>query len=171
MVTKLLSLASAITIADIAARSHMDAGAPLYAFASTQIWVNVVLAVIVAITVAVSFKRKNRFKSWYTYAGCLALAALLIVTGCVGAFYSNFRLDGWSMLLPLDYVLMLECGVVLAISGLSYRHHKRPFSLAWAYSLGRLVPSPKAPALAAANGLRAAYRAARDAGAALSAGA
>lgn len=166
MVTKLVSLSAAITALDLAARSRLDPGAPVYYFASSHLWVNILLIAIVGLSVAVSFKAKSRFSSWYSYAGISSLSVLLIVLGGLGVFYGNFRLDGWDLLLPLDYLMLLECGIVLAISALSYRHPKSPPEVASFVS--RMVPSTKAPALAAASGIKAAYQAVKESAAATS---
>ena len=164
MVTKLLSLAAAITTLDLAARGQMDPGSPVYLFASSLLWVNIVLVVLVGLSVAVSFKSKSRFSSWYSYAACAALASFLIILGGLGVFYSNFRLDGWDLLLPLNYLMLLECGVMLAISSLSYRHPKRPAAVTEYTS--NVVASSKAPVIAAANGMKAAYMAVKESAAA-----
>lgn len=167
MVTKLISLTAAITTLDLAARSRMDPGAPVYYFASSHLWVNIIIITVVALSVAVSFKPKSRFSNWYGYAVCSAMAAFLIILGGLGVFYSNFRLDGWDLLLPLDYLMLLECGVVLAISSLSYRHPKRPVMVTGL--VGRLSRVPRVPAVAAASGVKIAYQAVKDAAAAASA--
>ncbi len=160
MVTKLISLAAAITTLDLAARSQMDAQAPVYYFASSHLWVNIALVALVGLSVALSFKPKSRFNYWSSYAACAAFALLLVILGGLGVFYSNFRLDGWDLLLPLNYLMILECGVVLAISSLSYKHPKQPVAVT--EFTGRSVRTLKASVMASAAGLKSAYQAIRE---------
>src|SRR5579884_762581 len=132
MLAKFISLSAAIITLNLTVSSRLDATSPLYYFASNQLWVNLIMIILAGAAVAISFKRGRRFGSWYSYAGCLTAATLLILLGGLGVFYSNFLLDGWDLMLPLNFLMMLECGLVLAICGLSYKHARRPVRMAWA---------------------------------------
>lgn len=124
MVTKSISLATAIVSLDVFLRSQLFSNDPLFLFISNSLVVNALMIVLAAAAVYISFRKK--FGSWYGFAACIASAALFICAGFLGVFYSDSIHSMWSAMLPLNYILMMQCGIVLGICALSYDHADMP---------------------------------------------
>jgi hypothetical protein len=124
MVTKSISLATAIVTLDVCLRSRLFSNDPLFLFISSGLAVNALLIILAGASVFLSFQKK--FDSWYSYAACAALAAIFIGAGFLGVFYSDYIHSLWSAMLPLDYILMMQAGIVFGICALSYDHASLP---------------------------------------------
>lgn len=127
MSTKFISLATAIVTLDVYLQSQLHSSDPLFLVVSNNTAVNMLMVVLAAAAIAVSFR--SRFKSWYGYTAVSALAALFIAFGAMGLFFSGFSARLWMIFLPLNYMLLLSCGVVLGVAALSYKHAPRPESV------------------------------------------
>ena len=127
MTIKFISLASAIVTLDVYLQSQLHSNDPLFLFASNNLLVNVGLVILAALVVAVSFKSK--FSNWISYLACCVLAACLVTIGVMGTFFSDFIYSFPSILLPLDYMLILEAGVVTGLCALTYKHQPIPYRL------------------------------------------
>jgi hypothetical protein len=125
MTTKFISLVSAIVTLDVFLRSQLSSNDPLFLFASSSLPVNLGLVVLAFLGVAVSFMPK--FRKWLWYAGCVLLAVVLGALGVIGAFFSGLFYSFPNLLLPLDYLFILETAIVLAISALAYEHEPSPY--------------------------------------------
>lgn len=124
MITKFISLATAIVTLDVYLQSQLSSNDPLFLLISNNIAVNMLMVSLAAIAVAVSFRK--RFASWQGYALVSALAATLVILGAAGTFFSGFIYSLWTIFLPLNYLMMLEFGVVLGLCSLTYKHTPRP---------------------------------------------
>lgn len=96
--------------------------------------------------VAVSFKAE--FRHWWSFAACAAATAVFGVIGVLGLFFSDTSYTFPQILLPMDYMFILEAAVVFGISALSYEHAPAPFKVKWlqpAVLLNNIAfPVPKA---------------------------
>lgn len=127
MITRFLSLATGIVTLDVYLRSQLSSNDPLFLFTSDSLAVNLAMLMLVGAVVAVSFRKQ--FNSWFSYALCSAAAVILITSGIAGFFLPAFTYSIWDIILPLNYMIMLESGAILGISALTYKHAARPQSL------------------------------------------
>jgi hypothetical protein len=127
MTTKFISLATAIVLLDVFLQSRLSSNDPLFLFASNNVVVNAGLLILGCLMVAVSFK--DKFRRWWSFVGCSALAVICGTVGIIGTFFSNMLYSFPNVLLPLDYMFLLEAGVVFGICSLSYQHAKVPYNL------------------------------------------
>jgi hypothetical protein len=74
--------------------------------------------------IVVSFK--DKFRHWWSYVSCSLLAIACGMLGVIGTFFSNLLYSFPNLLLPLDYLFLLQAGVVLGIACLSYEHAAIP---------------------------------------------
>lgn len=150
MVLKLISSATGLVTLDVYLQSQLSSNGPLFYLASDNTLINILMIVISAAGIYVAFR--GRFKSWYSYAACMALGALMILMGIAGVFFDTFIYSFWSIFSPLNYALLLEYGIVLSICSLTFKHAKRPKNVRQAISptaaLSKLklaLPVPKIP--------------------------
>jgi hypothetical protein len=109
---------------DVYLQSQLSSNDPLFLFASNNIVVNAGLMILGTLMVVVSFK--DRFQHWWSYVGCNLLAVLCGALGVIGTFFSNLLYSFPNILLPLDYLFLLQAGVVLGVACLSYEHTAVP---------------------------------------------
>ena len=143
MVTKSISLATAIVTLDVCLRSRLFSNDPLFLFISSSLAANLLMIILAGASVYLSFRKK--FSGWYSFAACAALSALFIGGGFMGIFYSDYIHSLWSAMLPLNYILMMQAGIVFGICALSYDHADMPAHVR--RQLRRLPALPR-PALA-----------------------
>jgi hypothetical protein len=149
MTTKFISLATAIVMLDVYLQSQLSSSDPLFSFVSNNFAVNACLLIIVGLMVAVSFKSK--FSRWWTFAGIAGLSLIFGIIGVIGVFFSDLLYSFPQVLLPLDYMFLLEAAVVFGICSLSYQHQAIPYK--YRVSLPRsaaqfaklVFPVPKIP--------------------------
>jgi hypothetical protein len=127
MITKSISLATAIVSLDVFLRSQLFSNDPLFLFTSNSLVVNVLMVLLAAVAVYISFKKK--FGSWYGFAACAFVATLFICSGFLGVFYSDTINSLWSTMLPLNYILLMQYGIVMGICALSYEHASMPVTV------------------------------------------
>jgi hypothetical protein len=150
MTTRFLSLATGIVILDVYLQSQLSSSDPLFYFVSSNQLVNVGFILLALVMVNVSFKRQ--FSSWYSYASCASAAAVLSIVGLLGILFSDVDNFMSNLLLPLNYLFILEGGVVLGLCALTYQHAPAPARIReydWSQLTGRfafLVPKlPHSP--------------------------
>ena len=124
MTTRFLSLATAIVILDVYLQSQLSSSDPLFYFASNNLLINAGLILMAVLMVNVSFKTK--FRSWYGYAGCATAAIILSFIGLMGILFSDVDNFLSNVLLPLNYLFILEAGVVFGLCALTYEHAPAP---------------------------------------------
>ncbi len=124
MVTKSISLVTGLVSLDVFLRSQLSSNDPLFLFVSSGLIVNLLMVGLSAAAIYVSYRKK--FSNWYAYMLCSALAFLFVGTGFLGIFYSDYIHSVWSSLLPLNYILMMQTGIVFGICSLSYNHADMP---------------------------------------------
>lgn len=127
MVTKLISLATAIVSLDVFLRSQLFSNDPLFLFISSSLVANLLMIALAGASVYIAFRKK--FTSWYAFAACASIASLFVGAGFIGVFYSDYVHSLWSALLPLNYLLMMQSGIVMGICALSYDHAAMPAAL------------------------------------------
>jgi hypothetical protein len=127
MTTKFISLATAIVLLDVYLQSQLSSSDPLFLFASNNFAVNAGLLILGGLMVAVSFK--DKFRYWWSFVGCSLLAIVCGTIGVIGTFFSNVLYSFPNVLLPLDYMFLMQAGVVFGICSLSYQHVKVPYKL------------------------------------------
>jgi hypothetical protein len=125
MIIRFISLATVIVTLDVYLQSQLYSNDPLFLFASNNLAVNIFLVVLMSLAVFFSFLKS--FKSWYTYAVCTALAILAGGLGLAGTFFSSVTYSLPELILPLDYMFLLEAGVIFGLCSLSYKHAEAPF--------------------------------------------
>jgi hypothetical protein len=126
MTTRFISLATGIVTLDVYLQSQLHSNDPLFLLVSNNLAVNMLMVVIAALAVSVSFRK--RFSSWYSYAATSALAAIFLTVGAAGILFSGFTYSLWMVFLPLNYMMLISFGTVLGICALSYQHAPRPES-------------------------------------------
>jgi hypothetical protein len=124
MTTRFLSLATAIVTLDVYLQSRLSSTDPLFYFTSNNLAVNTAFILLAALMVSVSFRPK--FKTWYGYAGCAAAGLFLCTLGTIGILFSDVDNFLSNILLPLNYLIILEAGVVLGLCALTYQHEPAP---------------------------------------------
>ena len=127
MVTKFISLATGIVTLDVYLQSQLYSSDPLFLFASSNLAVNVLLVGLMGLAVYFSFIK--RFKSWYSFAACSAMAILTGALGLAGTFFSSVTYWLPNLIMPLDYMILLEAGVIFGLCSLSYSHAEAPFEI------------------------------------------
>lgn len=147
MITKFISLATGIVLLDVYLQSQLYSNDPLFLFASDNLIVNAGLLILVALMVVVSFK--DKFRHWWSFLGCVSAAILCGTVGMIGLFFSNLLYSFPQVLLPLNYMFLMEAGVVFGICALSYEHVKVPFKLRLPFPFpiftNIALPVPKIP--------------------------
>ncbi|MBX4190766.1 hypothetical protein KW794_01630 [Candidatus Saccharibacteria bacterium] len=147
MITKFISLATGIVLLDVYLQSQLYSNDPLFLFASNNLVINAGLLIIVGLMVVVSFK--DKFRHWWSYIGSIVISAVFGITGIIGLFFSNLLYSIPQVLLPLDYMFLLEAAVVFGICSLSYQHAKVPIKLnlpkLLAFFTNFAFPVPKIP--------------------------
>jgi len=149
MTRKFISLATAIVILDVCLRSQLFSNDPLFLFTSNNLAVNIVLSIMALAVATVSFKKQ--FKHWQSFAVAVVGAVVLGSAGILGFFFSNIDYAFSSILLPLNYLFLLETGIILAICALSYKHEPVPSSYRLprpaelATKLVSAIPVPRIP--------------------------
>lgn len=127
MTTKFISLATGIVTLDVYLQSQLHSSDPLFLVVSNNPAINMTMVVLATLAISVSFRK--RFSNWYGYAATVALAAVLLIIGAGGMFLSNVLYMLPPAVLPLNYMLMLQSGVVLGMCALTYQHAPRPASV------------------------------------------
>ena len=131
MITRFISLVTGIVTLDVYLRSQLASSDPLFLVFSNNLAINVLMLILTALAISVSFRR--RFNTWTGYAICVGLAAVLLGFGTLGIVFSGFIYSLWPSLwavfLPLNYLVILQAGVVLGLCSLSYKHAPKPASV------------------------------------------
>lgn len=127
MIKKAISLVTAIGILYVYLLSQLRSGDALFLITSDSLAVNASLVVIACACVYVCFA--ERFKHWQTYAACLSAAVLLSTLGLVGVVYTSIDNYFAGVIKPLDYLVLLQTGIIFGISALSNQHQPIPAKL------------------------------------------
>ncbi len=125
MTRKLLSLVTAIGIAYVYLQSQLHSGDALFLIASDSLAVNFGLLILAASVLYVGFI--GQFKAWYTYLSTALSSVVLSAWGLIGVVYAGASNNFTGIIKPLDYMIMLQVGIIFGICALSYRH--QPLSL------------------------------------------
>jgi len=127
MVTRSISLATGLVSLAVFLASQLFSNDPLFLFISSGLIVNILIVGLSAIAVYVSFQKK--FSGWYGFFACSVLAVVLMASGLLGVFYSDSIHSLFSAMLPFDYILTMQCGIIFGICALSYEHAAMPASV------------------------------------------
>lgn len=147
MTTKFISLATGIVILDVYLQSQLSSSDPLFLFASNSFAVNAGLLILTCLMVGVSFR--PQFKRWWSFTAVAGLAIILGLLGMIGLFFGNMPYSFPQVLMPLDYMFLLEASVVFGICALTYKHQPVPYKLSLPKPAALLnkfgLPVPKIP--------------------------
>jgi hypothetical protein len=147
MTTKFISLATGIVLLDVYLRSQLSSNDPLFLFASNNLVVNAGLIVLVSLTILVSFK--DKFSHWWSFIGCVLAAIVCGLIGVAGLFFSDLLYAFPQILMPLDYMFLIEVGIVFGLASLTHKHATVPFKVSWpkptAFFNNLAFPVPKIP--------------------------
>lgn len=124
MTTKFISLITGLVSLAVYLQSQLSSNDPLFSLISNNFIVNLSMLGLAAAAIAISFQ--TGFKSWYSYAACALAAVILCIAGIAGIFFPGLVYIFWDVLLPLNYMMMLEWGIIFGLSSLTYRHAARP---------------------------------------------
>jgi len=127
MVTRSISLATGLVSLAVFLASQLFSNDPLFLFISSGLIVNILMVGLSAAAIYISYQK--RFSSWYVFFVCSMLAIVMMASGFLGVFYSDSIHSLFSALLPFDYILTMQCGIVFAICALSYEHADMPASV------------------------------------------
>jgi hypothetical protein len=153
MTRKFLSLAMVISTAYLCLQGRLHSDDALFSITSDKLAVNLVLLMFAGLAAYLSFR--DKFKYWQTYLATVICAILFGVVGLAGLAYMSIDNYFGAIIMPLDYVILLEIGVVCGICALAYEHDPVPLSmpvynrvtaLRIKTSLGNLAPKPTAVA-------------------------
>lgn len=114
----------AIAITYVYFQSLLHPADPLFLIASSNLFVNVGLMLLVAIMVRVSFLKE--FRHWQMYLVTAALTIILAVVSVIGLLSTSLDYYFSSVLLQLDYLVLLQISVGLGVCVLSYKHQPVP---------------------------------------------
>lgn len=117
MAKKIMGITLLASSAYLLSQSLLDSNSFLFLFAGSSLWINLLIIFLSFIVVLVSYKRK--FSGYLTYQSMLILAAALIIFGVSGILISQITYYLYSYFGVLDYIVMLECGLILAFATLT----------------------------------------------------
>ena len=141
MLRKALSLVTAAGILYVYLQSQLHSADALFLVTSPNLAVNGGLVAIAGGVVYVSFMEK--FKSWQSYIICAVAAITLGLVGFLGFSFASFENNFSGALLPMDYMLIMQLGIILGICTLSYRHAPLPRRISVTDLLPSQLPSLK----------------------------
>jgi hypothetical protein len=124
MTRKSTSLVMAIATIYLFFQGLTQPNDPLFMIVSANAAINLGLVLLVGFMVWVSFLEK--FKHWQLYVITAALSVFLGFVGLMGVMFTSLNYYLSSVLLPLDFLVLLEVGIGLGICALSYRHEPIP---------------------------------------------
>lgn len=127
MVKRLTSLVMLIIVVNVYIRSQLSPNDPLFLFFSNDMPLNISMILLASLVAMVTFS--NRFRHWLAYAACVALAVFLCIVGSLGLLSTGISYWLSGFLLPMDSMLVLESGIILALCALTYEHAGRPASM------------------------------------------
>jgi hypothetical protein len=127
MIRRGISLAMAAAILIVYLQSQLASNDALFLFISSNLAVNICLIGLACTAVWLSFQTK--FKSARAYIATSAASAGLGLFGIAGLLSAGLDRYLFSVIGPLDYVLLFEAAVVFGICALSYEHPKASFRL------------------------------------------
>ncbi|HEX5447766.1 MAG TPA: hypothetical protein VFW90_01030 [Candidatus Saccharimonadales bacterium] len=144
---KTISLVTGLVTADVYLQSQLFSSGPLFLLVSNNLIVNILMVALAAVAISVSFKSK--FSNWYAYAAFAVAAAVLIVVGLGGVFFGVVVNYFWYVSSPLDYLFLLQYGIIFSLCCLSYAHASKPENVrlseisAWTSKFKPALPVPK----------------------------
>jgi hypothetical protein len=126
MTTKLLSLVTASGITYVSLQSQLHSDDALFLVASGNLVINIGLGVVAALAIYLSFIKQFKYRQ--TYTATVAAAIGLIFIGFAGFAYSGIDYY-FGIIKPLDYVILMQLGLIFGIYALSYKHPRTDLTL------------------------------------------
>jgi hypothetical protein len=126
MTTKLLSSITASGIAYLILQSRLHSDDALFLVASGNIVINLGLGLIAGLAIYLSFIKKFKYRQ--AYLATLMAAVVLSVIGFAGFAYSGIDYY-FGIIKPLDYVILMQLGMIFGICALSYKHPRTDLTL------------------------------------------
>ncbi len=143
MTRKILSLATVAGIAYVYFQSLFRYDDALFLLISNNLLIDAFFLCLAVGGAWLSFQKK--FESWQLYVGCASLAILLGGFGLLGIVFSSFDNTLYNLFMPLDYLVMMELGIIYGVCALSYKHQPIPknvtkyMSIAGAFQFSRQI--------------------------------
>jgi hypothetical protein len=103
-------------------QSQLESNDALFLFISSSLAVNILMVALSCATVWLSFQPK--FKSGRLYLAVLYSAVALCAIGAIGVFSAGLDRYFFDVIKPLNYMLMLEAGIIFSLCALTYEHPK-----------------------------------------------
>ena len=119
MTTKALSLVTASGLAYIILQSQLHSDDALFLVVSGNLVINLGLGAIAGLAIYLSCIKKFRYSQ--TYIATAAAAIALCAVGFFGFAYSGMA-NYFGIIKPLDYVILLQLGIIFGLFSLSYKH-------------------------------------------------
>ncbi len=117
---KALSLATAAATLYVYQLSQLHSGDALFLVKSDNLALNAAFVALAGYLVYLSFR--SRFKSWQTFLGSAVGATLLVSVGLSGFIYSSLGNSFTGAIKPMDYLFLLQAGIIMSICTLSAQH-------------------------------------------------
>ncbi len=120
MIKKVISLTMVVATLIVYLQSQMQSNDPLFLFLSNNLVVNLSLIGLASFTVWLSFQTK--FRNSYIYWLVSRLAVVLVIVGLAGSLSASLDRYILDVIKPLDYLILLETGILFSICALTYAH-------------------------------------------------
>jgi hypothetical protein len=120
MLTKAMSFGAAAVVFIIYQWSMLRPNDALFLFVSNNLVTNILLVALTTGAVRLAFLKRIKQRS--AYIGLMAASVSLAVVGLVGILSSGFAYAFFSVFGMLDFVILLEVGIVFSLCALSVEH-------------------------------------------------
>lgn len=134
MTIKFLSSTTAIGMLYVYLQSQLHSGDALFLVASSNVVINLLLLAVAGLAVKLSFS--DKFQTWWSFLIAGIGSMLAVVVGLVGVIYTSFDNLFSGAFLPLDYLILLQLGVIYGLISVAYSHPPVNFKLpSYQYSI------------------------------------
>lgn len=140
MVIKLLSIVVAICAGELLVLGIQAPDDPLFLFISNSQAVVALRLILVVMALIISFRKSFVYYFSRTFIGVIGI--FLVFVGGMGAISQTIIDEFGTFVKVLDYILLMQVGLVFCLASLSYPARRR--QLVWRKSLLQRVPKPLA---------------------------
>lgn len=121
MTIKGISLIMAVIILSVYQLSRLDPSGALFSFISNNLLVNIGLIILSVVMVRLSFM-KPKFSRKISYGAAAVGAVVFCLLGVASIVFPAVDFHAYSIFKPLDFMVLLEAGIVLSVCALTYEH-------------------------------------------------